>query len=170
MSEVELDFLAGQTVVEVRDRGRIVFDAGTEPVPRLSAAVGTSLCTDRDGQPVSATNLVGHVVASASSGGGILLLAFASGVTLRCDPDPDYEAWEVEGGKPHSFIVCCPGGELAVWDDTAPIPYGQLRERDPATAAALDEMFERSNLPRPGGFPPPNRKPSRRWRFLRRNP
>ena len=155
-SEVELDFLAGETVDDVRDGGRIVFDAGTEPIPRLYADVGASLCVDDDGQPLTVASLVGHVVASASSGGGILVLTFENRATLRCDPDPQYEAWQVEGGKPHSFIVCCPGGELAVWDDAPPIPYDQLRERDPATAAALDEMFERYRLPRPSGYPPPS--------------
>jgi hypothetical protein len=117
---------------------------------------------------MSVAGLVGHVVASASSSGGILSLTFRDGVTLECDPDPQYEAWQVEGGKPHSFIVCCPGGELAVWDDAAPIPYGQLRARDPATAAALDEMFEQSNLPRPSGYPPPDGRPSRPWRLRKR--
>jgi Family of unknown function (DUF6188) len=166
MSEVGLDFLTGEPVREVRDGGRIVFDVGTEPLPRLSAAAGTPLCADGDGRPLTVERLVGRVVASASSSGGILFLTFADGATLRCAPDTQYEAWEVEGGRPHSFIVCCPGGELAVWDDEAPIPYEELRERDPATAAALDETFERYDLPRPAGFPPP----ARRRRFLRRSP
>jgi hypothetical protein len=161
-TEVGMDFLVGKTVSEVRDPGRIVFDAGTEPIPRLYADVGQALCAAADGQPLSLTNLVGHVVASASSRGGVLSLTFRDGVTLRCDPHPEYEAWEVEGGESHSFIVCCPGGELAVWDDAAPVAYGQLRERDPATAAALDELFEQYNLPRPSGYPPPSNHSPRR--------
>jgi hypothetical protein len=155
MREVALDFLVGRTVEEVRDEGRIVFETGAEPLPRLSADVGPALCVDGDGRPQSLTGLVGHVVESASSHGGALVLVFRDGATLRCDPSPEYEAWQVEGGRPHSFIVCCPGGELAVWDDTPPIPHSALRERDPDTATALDELFEQYNLPRPGAFPPP---------------
>ncbi len=170
VSEVALDFLAGQTVREVRDVNRIVFDAGTGPAPRLYADVGSPLCTDGDGQSLSVADLVGRVLVSASTSGGILLLTFTDGVTLRCDPDPQYEAWQVEGGEPLSVIVCRPGGELTVWDDAALMPYGRLRERDPATAAALDEVFEKSNLPRPGGFPPPHSRPSYLPRFLRRSP
>jgi hypothetical protein len=149
--EDELDFLAGKTVVEIRDGGRIVFEAGTNPEPRLYADTGTSVCTDSKARPLPLQSLVGRMVTSASASEGVLSLAFADGATFRCAPSQEYEAWQVVG----SFVVvCCPGGGLIVWDDTPPIPLGQLRERDPAAAAALERMLERFNLPRPTGFPP----------------
>jgi hypothetical protein len=155
--EVELVFLAGRTVVEIRDGDRIVFEAGAEPEPRLYADVGSPVFADRDGKTLRMADLMGRTVASGSaSSNGVLLLTFTDGATLRCSPNPEYEAWQVVGGKPESLVVCLPGGELAIWDDTPPIPLDRLRERDPTTAAALDEMLERFNLPRPDGFPPPD--------------
>ena len=154
--------LGGKTVVEVRDDDRIVFEAGTNPEPRLYADVGTSLFADGNGQPLALPSLVGSVVASASISDSVLSLSFTDGATLRCAPSEEYEAWQVVGGF---VVVCRPGGEVVVWDDTPPIPLGQLRERDPATASALDEILENSNLPRPIGFPPADKKPSYLWRF-----
>jgi hypothetical protein len=44
-------------------------------------------------------------------------LSFADGRTLRCEPQPDYEAWQVVGGTPQYLVVCLPGdGELSIWD------------------------------------------------------
>jgi hypothetical protein len=104
-------------------------------------------------------------VASASISDGVLSLSFTDGATLRCAPSEEYEAWQVVGGF---VVVCYPGGEVVVWDDTPPIPLGQLRERDPATASALDEIIENSSLPRPREFPPQDKKPSYLSRFLRK--
>jgi hypothetical protein len=57
-----------------------------------------------------------------------LLLAVVHGSWLRCEPDPDYEAWQVVGGDPQALVVCLPGvGELAVWDSsTPPIPPDEV--------------------------------------------
>ena len=166
--EIDLDFLIGETVVEIRGT-QIVFETGTRPEPRLYVnAEFPPVCADGDGTPLPLASLVGRTVVSASASNGVLSLAFADGATVRCEPDPQHEAWQVEGGQPHSWIVCCPGGELAVWDETPPIPFAQLRERDPATAAAVDEMCEQYNLPRPREFPPPGKKRSYLWRLLKR--
>jgi hypothetical protein len=74
---------------------------------------------------------------------------------LRCDPSEDCEAWQVVGGKPEYFVVCLPGGEVAVWDERTPsIPVSELRESDPAAAAALEQMLDEFGMPRPTGFPP----------------
>jgi hypothetical protein len=170
MTGVDLDFLVGEAVVEIRG-DQIVFDAGTNAEPRLYVYIETTPdCVDADGQPLSLPSLVGRSVASASAKDGVLLLAFADGTTLRCEPDPDYEAWQVDGGYPQRLIVCCPGGQLSVWDETPPVPYGQLRERDPATAAFLDGIFEQSNMPRPVGFPPPERRRNYLSRLRRKAP
>lgn len=155
MRDADLDCLVGKTVVEIRG-DQVVFEAGTNPEPLLYARVEvTPECSDRSGKPLSLPELVGRSVASASAKDGVLLFVFGDGATLRCEPDGSYEAWQVEGGRPLRLIVCRAGGELSVWDETPPIPYGQLRERDPATAAALDEIFQQHNMLRPAAFPPP---------------
>lgn len=41
-------------------------------------------------------------------------MTFTDGTTLRSDPAPDVEAWQVVGGSPQALVVCLPGGELAV--------------------------------------------------------
>jgi hypothetical protein len=112
-----IDFLVGQTVVEVRHGERLVFDADTDPEPRLYADVGNAVCLDEHGQRVSVIDLAGRTVAGASTEGGALQITFTDGTTLRSVPDPDIEAWQVVGGSPQSLVVCLPGGELAVVSD-----------------------------------------------------
>ena len=168
MSDPDLDFLVGRTVAEIRHDNQVVFEAGTDHAPSLFARVeATPASADRGGAPLSLPDLIGRSVASASAKGGVLLLVFADGATLRCEPGPEYEAWQVEGGHPLRLIVCRAGGELSVWDETPPIPYTQLRERDPALAATLDDLFRQYNLPPPVGFPPPEGKRSRLSRFFK---
>jgi hypothetical protein len=151
----ELAFLVGETVVEVRDGDRIVFEAGPKPEPRLYADVGPSVCADTEGAPLCMEALVGRTVASVSTTDSVLVLTFADGATLRCDPSAEYEAWQVVGGSPENLVVCMPGGELAVWDERTPsISLGQLLERDPAAVSALKEMFKRFDVPRPIGLQP----------------
>jgi Family of unknown function (DUF6188) len=158
-SDADLDFLVGKTVVEIRHDDQVAFEAGTKPGPLLYARVEvTPECADRSGEPLSLPDLIGRSVASASAKDGVLLLAFADGATLRCEPHPEFEAWQVEGGHPLRVIVCRPGGELSVWDETPPIPYSQLRECDPATAEALDELLQQYKLPPPAGLPAPGRR------------
>ena len=112
----EIDFLIGQTVVEVRDEDRIVFEAGKEAEPSLYADVGRVVCLDRDGKRLALIELVGRAISQVSTAAGTLLVTFADGATMRTHPDPDHEAWQIVGGTPHSLVVCLPGGELAVWD------------------------------------------------------
>jgi Family of unknown function (DUF6188) len=166
MNDADLDFLVDKRVVEIRG-DQVVFEAGTKPEPLLYARVeATPDCGDRSGRPLSLPDLVGRSVASASAKDGVLLFVFDDGATLRCEPDRSYEAWQVKGRHPLSLIVCRAGGELSVWDETPPIPYDQLRERDPATAEALDELFRQYKMPPPVAFPPPEKRRSylSRWR------
>jgi Family of unknown function (DUF6188) len=168
MNDADLAFLVGKTVVEIRDHDKVVFEGGTNPAPSLFARVEvTPDCADRGGEPLSLPDFVGRSVASASAKGGVLSFVFADGATLRCEPDPEFEAWQVEGGHSLRLIVCRAGGELSVWDETPPIRYAQLREREPAWAAVIDEMCEQYNRPRPSGFPPPDKKRGYLSRFLR---
>jgi hypothetical protein len=110
----EIDFLVGQTVVEVRYDERVVFDSGIEPEPRLYADVGSAVCLDGHGAHVSVEDLAGRTIGEVSTNGGVLQIGFTDGATLRSEPDPDVEAWQVVGGRPQSLVVCLPGGELAV--------------------------------------------------------
>ena len=111
----QIDFLVGRAVVEVRDNGRIVFEVGAKPEPRLYADVGDAVCLDPRGVPFATGELVGRTVASVSSTNGVLQIRFTDGAMLRSEPDPSYEAWQVVGGAPQTLVVCLPGGELAVW-------------------------------------------------------
>jgi hypothetical protein len=61
--------------------------------------------------------LVGRTVASASTAGGVLSLAFTDGATVRRDPLEEFEAWQVVCTEPAVLVICCPGGELAGFDD-----------------------------------------------------
>src|SRR5215471_2891548 len=98
---LEIDFLVGETVIEVRKDYRIVFDVGADPAPRLYAdVIEPRLCLDSDHQPLSLACLVGRTVASASTAGGVLSLAFTDGATVRCDLFEDFEAWQVVSTQP----------------------------------------------------------------------
>jgi hypothetical protein len=110
----EIDFLVGRTVVDVRNDERLVFEAGTNPEPRLYADVGNAICRDERGGRVTVEDLKGRSVADVSTEGGALQITFTDGAALRSDPDPNVEAWQVVGGTPQSLVVCLPGGELAV--------------------------------------------------------
>lgn len=120
MSEVE--FLVGRTVVAVQsnpdESARIIFDLGDKPEPALYATVGA--CTYHDSRGVTRllASMVNSVVADTSTEDGTLVLSFADGSLLRCQPDERYEAWQVVGGSPQHLVVCEPGGELAVWDSS----------------------------------------------------
>ena len=118
----EVEFLVGRDVVEVRlepaGGARIVFEVGDKPAPALYADVGPSTYEDESGSPHPLSEMVGAIVSNTSTEDGTLLLAFADGRRLRCEPHPRYEAWEVVGGTPQYPVVCSPGGELAVWDST----------------------------------------------------
>jgi hypothetical protein len=111
----EIDFLVGRIVVEVRYDERLVFEAGTNAEPLLYADVGNAVCVDCRGQAVSVDELVGRTVAEVSTKDGALRMAFTDGTTLRSEPDPNVEAWQVAGGTAQGFVVCLPGGEVAVF-------------------------------------------------------
>jgi Family of unknown function (DUF6188) len=146
----EVAFLVGRAVVDVQD-GRIIFERGDKPEPSLYADVGVVTFSSPtgetqvvDGRAGSADPLeiVGSVVVAASAGGGTLALTFADGSALRCEPDPEYEAWQVVGGHPQALVVCLPGdGELAVWDSSTP----------PISLEEANELFaNRTKGDRPG--------------------
>jgi hypothetical protein len=119
MSQVE--FLVGRKVVEIDvdqyGGARIVFDVREEPEPALYADVGPC-AFERSGVPLALSEMVGAVVSATSTEGGTLQLWFGDGRTMRCEPNPSIEAWEVVGGFPQALVVCCPGGELAIFDST----------------------------------------------------
>jgi hypothetical protein len=130
----DLDFLVGKTVAEIRDECRVVFIPGSHPAPDLYAAASAPEVFGSDGLTMPLAALIGRTVSTASADDGTLLLTFNDGSLLRCHPDPRYEAWEVVGGDPQSFVVCLPGGELAIWD-----------KRHQVTRAEAEESVERLN-------------------------
>lgn len=129
----DIDFLVGCDVQEISYSTpgilRLIFERGEQASPKLYADLGPSEYTNLEGvvhliaPDVPATlgpvlALVGQSVIAADTPGGCLVLAFSSGAELRCRPHETYEAWEVAGGSPADLVVCLPGGELAVWDET----------------------------------------------------
>jgi hypothetical protein len=56
-----------------------------------------------------------------SCAGGVLVLVFSGGRSIRCEPDPAVEAWAVEawqvvGGDPFFLVVCTQEGEMQIAD------------------------------------------------------
>ena len=90
----EVEFLVGRDVVEVRlepaGGARIVFEVGDKPAPALYADVGPSTYEDESGSPHPLSEMVGAIVSNTSTEDGTLLLAFADGRRLRCEPHPRY--------------------------------------------------------------------------------
>jgi hypothetical protein len=130
----DVGFLVGKAVVAVHDGARIVFELGEKPEPALYADIGIHTYRDSHGIDRVIASIVGIVVADTSTTDGALLLSFTDGSLLRCEPDSNYEAWQVVGGWPQYLVVCQPGGELAVWDSSH-IP----------TAAEAQETVEQIN-------------------------
>jgi hypothetical protein len=130
----ELEFLVGRVIEEVRyGQGlRIVFELGDGVAPALYADVSRFTFTAAGGEkhhvdtddPVSvgaALAMVGQSIVSAGSDDvAALELRLSDGSSLRCEPDEQYEAWQVVGGSPEYLVVCVPPGELAVWDRRTP--------------------------------------------------
>jgi Family of unknown function (DUF6188) len=139
----ELDFLIGQTVEEFRYPAnglRVVFDSGDHVEPRLYAdlegafrfvdSAGTTHVVDDDLSSLGAVFAVaGEKVERVSTTDGVLALHFSDGNSIHCEPDPDYEAWQVVGGDPLGLVICMPGGELAMWDNRDP-PLTSLDDVD----------------------------------------
>lgn len=129
----DLDFLVGQTVDELRystpGNLRLVLDIGDGVEPALYADLGHSLLFDFEERvheidPEDPTTVgpvlwvVGKEIQGVNAEGGALSLVFSDGSRVRCEPQEDYEAWQVVGGSPQHLVVCMPGGELAVWERT----------------------------------------------------
>jgi hypothetical protein len=136
----EVDFLIGRTVKELRypvNGLRIVFDAGDRVEPALYADVAQYLSyIDASGTLTSVDikepsslgavlGIAGETVEAVSTDDAVLSLVFADGSSLRCEPHPDYEAWQVVGGTPQCLVVCAgPEDGLAVWEvDTPAIEF-----------------------------------------------
>jgi hypothetical protein len=132
----EIDFLVGSTIQEIRystpGNLRIVFDAGDLVEPALYADVGNCTYVDAAGiahqiRPEDPSTVgpvltsVGQPLDDVSTSGGTLEFRFSIGGYLRCESHEEYEAWQVVGGSPQHLVVCLPGGELAVWDDTTEV-------------------------------------------------
>jgi Family of unknown function (DUF6188) len=130
----EIDFLVGRTVAELRypvNGLRIVFDVGERVEPAVYADIEEGFTfTDASGEShairldESSTlayvlSVAGQTIEAVSTDGAVLELRFANGSSLRCEPHPKYEAWQVVGGSPQHLVVCVGPGELAVWDESS---------------------------------------------------
>ena len=74
--------------------------------------------------------MVGQKVVNAASDDlAALDVRLSDGSSLRCEPDEQYEAWEVVGGSPKCLVVCVGPGELAVWDTRTPAVKLEPRRR-----------------------------------------
>jgi hypothetical protein len=117
----QIEFLVGREVVEMEvdeyGSARIIFEVGDKREPALYADVAFAF-ERPGGGALAVPDLVGAVVSATSTEGGTLQLWFEDGHTLRCEPDPDIEAWEVVGGFPQELVVCTPGGDVAIIDST----------------------------------------------------
>jgi Family of unknown function (DUF6188) len=129
----EIDFLIGQTVEELRYPAnglRIVFDSGDLVCPALYADLEQAFSfVDTSGnrhhadpaEPASLApvlSIAGETVAAVSTDDAVLYLGFSDGANIRCEPHPDYEAWQVCGGSPQFLVVCSNGGEgLEVFEE-----------------------------------------------------
>src|SRR5436190_21593559 len=151
----DIDFLVGESVLEIREDYRIVFKASAEPEPRLYVDVaGPCDCVDAEGERLALSDLIGRTVASTSTTSGVLMLVFADGASLRCQPSDDVEAWQVVGGTPAHLVVCTPGGGVSVFGSPNVFPLSEFRERAPGLAAKLDELLETFGMPPPDGYTP----------------
>ena len=66
-----------------------------------------------DGVALLLPLLNGEVTAADIEPSGRLLFTLG-GATVRCESDPDYEAWSYDG-RHGEKVVCTPGGTLAIW-------------------------------------------------------
>ncbi|MGY1654138.1 DUF6188 family protein [Geodermatophilus sp. SYSU D01119] len=114
--------------VEGRSADQVRVGVGDVQVVLDDGALLTLACpvtvAGRPGAAVEPTSLDGVALlhpwlrSTASRAGvdaaGALTLTVGS-TTLRCPPDPSYEAWAYDrpdGAK----VICLPGGGLAIWD------------------------------------------------------
>jgi Family of unknown function (DUF6188) len=138
---------------------RLVFDRPSEEGSYVDVhrcrlmGIGGPVLIDSAGPPLDTApilQILKESVVGATAADGVLTLTFANGLKLEALPDEEHESWTVSG--PETFVICGPGGEIDVFGEA--IPLHELRDRDPAAAAAVDEMLERFDMPRPRGFPP----------------
>ncbi len=90
---------------------------------------GDELELDPNGPPEALSPVLGllrrTIVEALVEKDGTLRLAFREGGHVRCEPHPQWEAWQVNGPADRVMVVCVPGGgEPVSWDDGEPKPRG----------------------------------------------
>lgn len=121
--------LTGQTITKVVGNGQLSIhtDAGwvisieSNIVYEAADGTTTELVGDEAGAAESlAPALVGHIIQSSQlSQTGGFTMTIVPNMRLSALPDDDFEAWNIVGPEGQR-TVSMPGGELAVWDATAP--------------------------------------------------
>jgi hypothetical protein len=152
----EVDFLVARVVEQLRYPAnglRIVFDQGDrvcqalyadleQPFTFVTASGEVHHADPSDPAslgPVLA--LAGETVERVSTADAILTLVFLDGSSLRCEPHPHYEAWQVCGGTPQFLVVCSQLGEgLAVFDVNTPEMSLSSREALPPNVREVVDL------------------------------
>ena len=132
----EIDFLIGQVVEELRYPAnglRVVFDSGDLVCPALYLDLEEAFTLTLSSGVVHhagpaapeslglVLDLAGATVKKVSTEDAVLTLTFADGRILRCEPHPEFEAWQVCGGTPEFLVVCSQEGQgLEVYDINTP--------------------------------------------------
>jgi hypothetical protein len=131
----ELDFLIGQTVERFHypangirvvfkhesDRAEPDLYVDLESTFTYTDSAGTVHVVDDDLSALGAVfSLAGEKVEGVSVADGVLRLEFSRGRSIRCEPDPAVEAWQVVGGDPLGLVVCTTEGELLIADARTP--------------------------------------------------
>lgn len=130
--ENPVGFLVGQVVVSVEDKNGTYLTLGSEPdgaetghvsapVWRLRLPDGR-IAVEEAWDMVSTPEhldrwraaLVRRSIRAARVEGGGLELVLSDESVLSAHPHQSYEAWEAGVGA--HFVVCVPGGELAIWE------------------------------------------------------
>jgi len=138
----ELDFLIGKTVEQFRypaNGVRVVLDEGDRVEPDLyvdlestftyTDSTGAVYVVDDDLSAFGAVcSLAGERVQGVSCIEGVLSLEFSGGRSIRCEPDPAVEAWQVVGGDPFYLVIGMQDGSLSIFDRRT--PSGTLEEPD----------------------------------------
>ena len=74
----------------------------------------TAHASDSDAVVTALLSVLNQQATEITLTGGQLAISFATGLTLKVDPDQHYESWQISSDD-GLLIVCTPGGNLAIW-------------------------------------------------------
>ena len=112
VTQLRFDFAFGIELCEDEPRFALRI---SEPFTTTNGSVTVSYDPEKSVQcgPLLAL-LQDHVHSATATMTGRLAIAFTSGLTLRVDPHPQFEAWELVGSD-GTRVISGPGGNLVTW-------------------------------------------------------